>query len=266
MIRNFCRFVALLLRNVILSDKKFVRISPNRKGKVYFFVKNSMKFFSVRVRDGIDSYTADQIYTHQDYDIDFLKRGPEIKKKYQEIVSSGGKCLIVDCGANIGLSARYFAEEYPLAKIVAIEPDFGNIELAKANCADKENVDFRNCAIGSTSGFVTIANTEDFSNAFRTEINNSTDGIPLVTMEDILTEFEDHELFLVKVDIEGFEDDLFSKNTEWLNKTTILVIELHDWMLPKEANSRNFLKVVSSKNRDFVYRQENVFSILNEKS
>lgn len=252
------------MRNIAFSDKRFVRLSPNRRGNVYFYNKRSRNIFSVRVRDEIDSYTADQIYTHQDYDIEFLKRGAEIKKFYEEAVAKGGKCLIIDCGANIGLSARFFAEEFPLAKIVAVEPDADNFELAKKNCSDKEKIDFRNCAIGSESGFVAIENSDDASNAFRTKKDDSTSGIPLVSIEDIASEFEDHQLFLIKVDIEGFEVDLFSKNTNWLDRTLLLVIELHDWMLPKESNSMNFLKAVSTRNRDFVYKHENVFSISNE--
>ncbi len=69
--------------------------------------------------------------------------------------------------------------------------------------------------------------------------------------------------FLVKIDIEGFEADLFKENTEWVQKFPVLIVELHDWMLPRSANSQNFLKCVSSLDRDFVFRGENVFSIKN---
>jgi hypothetical protein len=42
-----------------------------------------------------------------------------------------------------------------------------------------------------------------------------------------------------------------------------MIVELHDWMLPRTANSANFLKAVAARNRDFVFRGENVFSIRN---
>jgi FkbM family methyltransferase len=41
--------------------------------------------------------------------------------------------LIVDCGANIGLSARYFATEYHEVRIVALEPDIRNVHLQERN-------------------------------------------------------------------------------------------------------------------------------------
>lgn len=43
----------------------------------------------------------------------------------------------------------------------------------------------------------------------------------------------------------------------------LMIVELHDWMLPRTANSANFLKAVAARNRDFVFRGENVFSIRN---
>jgi hypothetical protein len=75
--------------------------------------------------------------------------------------------------------------------------------------------------------------------------------------------FNDTTPFIVKIDIEGFEENLFEKNTEWLDKFPLLIIELHDWMIPKSANSQNFLRCVSKLNRDFIYINENVFSIKN---
>ena len=68
----------------------------------------------------------------------------------------------------------------------------------------------------------------------------------------------------VKIDIEGFENELFSKNTEWIDNFPIIIIELHDWMLPKTCKSSNFLSSISKKNRDFLYSGENIFSIKNE--
>ena len=62
-------------------------------------------------------------------------------------------------------------------------------------------------------------------------------------------------LFITKIDIEGFEDDLFSSNTDWIDDCLLLIIELHDWMMPKTANSNNFLKAISAKKRDFVYHR-----------
>jgi len=59
------------------------------------------------------------------------------------------------------------------------------------------------------------------------------------------------------------ENELFSCNTGWVDSFPLLVIELHDRMLPGTANSRNFLRTAASLDRDFVHFGENVFSISN---
>ena len=69
--------------------------------------------------------------------------------------------------------------------------------------------------------------------------------------------------FIVKVDIEGGEEDLFSGSTEWVSVTPVLIVELHDWLLTKSASSRKFLQCISQLDRDFVYIGEDVFSISN---
>jgi hypothetical protein len=68
----------------------------------------------------------------------------------------------------------------------------------------------------------------------------------------------------VKVDIEGAEADLFSGNTEWVELTPIIIVELHDWMLPKKGTSRPFLQCISKLDRDFIYLGEDVYSIAND--
>ncbi len=72
--------------------------------------------------------------------------------------------------------------------------------------------------------------------------------------------------FIVKIDIEGFESELFSGNTDWINEFPVLIIEMHDWLFPGQRTSTNFLKTISQLDRDFVYLGENVFSIRNDRS
>ena len=59
--------------------------------------------------------------------------------------------FIVDCGANIGLSALYFANRYALATIVAIEPEASNFALLCENVASYPNVKPLHAAIWSRS-------------------------------------------------------------------------------------------------------------------
>ena len=67
--------------------------------------------------------------------------------------------------------------------------------------------------------------------------------------------------FICKIDIEGGEANLFKCNYSWLERFPLVIIELHDWLLPGESNSRNFLK--AALEFDFVYRDENLFCFNN---
>jgi hypothetical protein len=58
---------------------------------------------------------------------------------------------------------------------------------------------------------------------------------------------------ILKIDIEGGEDALFNGNTIWLDKFPLVIIELHDWMLPFSGSSRNFIKSVAQYDFDFLY-------------
>jgi FkbM family methyltransferase len=43
--------------------------------------------------------------------------------------------VIVDAGANVGLASIYYANQYPEARIIAIEPEISNHEILKKNVA-----------------------------------------------------------------------------------------------------------------------------------
>ena len=260
--KKLFKYMWYLARNLLLPRGRYIRLVPFAKGKIYFYDKMEKSFFNVKVRDRIDSFTADQIFTHNDYDLRFLKRYDELLERYKHICSLNKKPLIIDCGANIGCSAMHFATTFSKSMVVSIEPEVNNFSLMKENCSGFGNIEFLHKAIGSSDGYVSINNSDDDNNAFRTSRSDDED-IEAVSVNSILQRYKELVPFIIKIDIEGFEDDLFSTNTEWIENFPLLIIETHDWMLPKQSNSHNFLKVISSQNRDFIHRGENIFSISN---
>lgn len=262
--KRYIRFLIYVIRNFVIANRRFVRLSPFERGKIPFYDKRTKRFFHVSVRDHIDSITADQVFTDSDYELRFLSRYDELVAFYERTLSQNKTPLIIDCGANIGCSALFFAREFPAAKLVAVEPERNNVEMIRKNCASLNNVIAVNKAVGSTDGLVTIADPHCDNNAFRmTREPDGTGDIPVTSIESLLSDYDQYVPFIIKIDIEGFEDDLFSANTGWLEKFPLMIIETHDWLLPRQANSSNFLKVISATGRDFVHRSANVFSISN---
>lgn len=152
--------------------------------------------------------------------------------------------VIFDIGANVGYTARYFAERYPQARIIAVEPDASNVTLLRKNTAGCANITVVAAGIWSRPSHLALVNvgakTSDFQ--FR-EAEAGAGTIEAVTVDDLLKLAEADHVDILKIDIEGGEKELFSENVEWLDKVGTLIIELHDRFRPgcKEA----FLEAVS---------------------
>jgi FkbM family methyltransferase len=220
------------------------------------------RIFKYDIRNATDLAVLRQIYGGVDYDLLQLKRGSELFERYECILRDGKLPLIIDCGANIGASANYFLEKFPRASILAIEPDTDNFACLEQHC-NSSQISCIRAAVSSRRGRGYIANPRAEPWAFQVEAGESGD-IEFLTIADLLADAGPSAApLIIKIDIEGFEKDLFAQNTEWVQLFPLLIIELHDWMLPREANSRNFLRVIADLDRDFVYHHENIFSQAN---
>lgn len=138
--------------------------------------------------------------------------------------------FIVDGGANIGLTAVWYAQRYPKATIVSVEPEPGNVALLRRNTAAYPQVQVRPAALWPTPGFVQISNPLAGPWAFRVE--SAAGGIPAVTLPDLLADAPPDAASLVKIDIEGAELELFAADCAWLTRVRALVVETHDQFRP----------------------------------
>ncbi|MBI2867073.1 MAG: FkbM family methyltransferase [Chloroflexi bacterium] len=141
--------------------------------------------------------------------------------------------VIVDLGAHIGLATLFFAERYPGATFVCVEPDPNNAALLR------RNVQWLGDRVQVLEGAVT-----DFSGEGRLLSGTGTWGgrlagvdsgpqVVCYTLDDIMRTATLDHIDLLKVDIEGEERRLFKGNPPWLSKVNAIVIELHEsYQLP----------------------------------
>ncbi|MDC1046704.1 FkbM family methyltransferase [Candidatus Pseudothioglobus singularis] len=223
-----------------------------------------MKFF---VNSYHDSITLDQVFSREEYQLKNLGVDLKIKKIYEQYLENNVTPLIIDCGSNIGLSAKYFSIMYPEAAIIGIEPDKDNVALAIKN-NNSANVSFIKGAILHKDGYCEFLEKPNCpNNQFQIKMNNSKNAssISAFSVPTIVNKMKSQhgncELLIVKIDVEGSEFELFSENTNWIDQCDLLYVELHDWMLPGEQSSKTFLSRISSLNRDFLLSGENVVSI-----
>jgi FkbM family methyltransferase len=215
-----------------------------------------------------DWSTFDQVFLANDYNLRRYSWAAKIQNLYAGILAGGEVPLILDLGANIGLASLYFAKNWPQARITALEPEKRNFDLLSANTRGIPSIQPILAAIASRDGNASIANPNAEAWAFQTKLatNESPDTVKALSVPTLIARARESGPcvpFIAKIDIEGFEENLFSENTEWVEQFAVVIIELHDWLLPGKANSRNFLNVISRTDRDFIFHGENAFSISN---
>lgn len=212
-----------------------------------------------------DLGVIDQIFTSEDYSFARLARGAELAALHDDLARAGQRPLIIDSGANIGASALYFALRFPAAHIVALEPDAGNFDLLLRNTAGLD-VEGLQAGIASRDGRAALHDpgmgewgyrtVRDGAGAVQTPLIGCSRLVAAKTAAGFVP-------FIAKIDIEGAEAELFSADTAWIDAFPLLIVELHDWLLPGQGSARNFIRCMAERDRDFVYIGENVFSIRN---
>lgn len=217
-----------------------------------------------------DEAVIKQVLVDQQYDLRRLARAGELLDHATRMRATGRKPLIVDAGANIGTASIYFHGNMPDARIVAIEPARDNFELLSLN-VDGLGFELLNSAVASSDGRARVVDPGRGQWAYRTEAiaasEDAPEWVPHVTINEIYRAQAAQAFpFIVKVDIEGAERDLFSGNIEWVACTPLVIVELHDWLLPKGKTSQPFLQCIAKLDRDFVYVGEDVYSIANDLS
>ncbi len=183
-VRNFFRMLA----SISSHKTRFVRLSPFAKGKISFFDKKNKQFFSLSSRGENDSSTLDEVFSKYGYRLDGMARTNDIYNEYNKIITAGKEPLIIDCGSNIGAATYFFSYEFPKAKVVGVELENSNFELAQKNNANNPNVKTIHAAIGPDNGSVDIANpNEKNKDAFQTKLSpkNAIGSIKMLSISNI---------------------------------------------------------------------------------
>ncbi len=214
----------------------------------------------VHIRAGeSDIATLRQVFLGGEYDLshpEHLKN--RVLARYREIIAQGSTPIIADIGANIGSASLWFKQQFPGAAVVAVEPDPDNAAVLKRNLAGRPLVHVVEAAIGATAGFVALENR---SSGWAVQTKRAEAGIPIVTVDDVLVQVPGGTPFIIKIDIEGFESDLFKANLDWIARAYVVMIEPHDWMLPGQMTSRAFQQAMAAHPFEMFIRGENILYV-----
>ena len=168
--------------------------------------------------------------------------------------------VIIDCGAHVGYSAVYFASTFPNATVIAIEPDRQNFELLLKNTAYYQNVKCLNAGVWKHAAELETIEYAGRGWATKTKAAEvvKKSNVPGLGVSDILSKFELNKIDIIKIDIEGSEIELFEIGyyESWLNKTSILIIELHDRI--RKGCSKSLFTAMSKFNFTLGNKGENL--------
>lgn len=141
---------------------------------------------------------------------------------------------VVDLGANTGLVARRLLAMWPACRLVAVEPEPGNVAVLRDNLAEPDvsgrativaacvGAERRSVSLGTTTG--------EFGFRMR-EARGSDDDeqlVDVVTMTDVLESGGFSTVDVLKCDIEGAELELFEDCSPWIGAVDAVMIECHD--------------------------------------
>jgi len=180
---------------------------------------------------------------------DFATFEEVILKEDYNLTINFNPSTIIDGGANIGLTSVFFANKYPQADIVAVEPEEGNFEMLKKNTKNYGGINLIRSGIWSHSAILSVIDEGKGNNSFTvTEVLSAReDSINAISIYEIMQERSWDTIDILKLDIEGAEKNVFEKNFEqWLPRVKILIIEFHDRAV--EGCSSTVLKALSNYN------------------
>jgi FkbM family methyltransferase len=151
---------------------------------------------------------------------------------------------VLDAGANIGLASVYFANRFPDARIVAVEPESNNFEMLRMNTKRYPNIRCVRAAVWSRPGMLRLENRDDKSWAFRftespatlgdqtssaTDVDATDETVEAIDIDGLAERWNQGRAFdLLKIDIEGAEKDVFAAGGDWLERSRAVVVECHD--------------------------------------
>ena len=171
-----------------------------------------------------DVAVYEQIFVLREYELE-LGQAPE---------------FILDAGANIGLASIHFANKYPNARILAIEPEAGNFQMLLRNTKPYPRIRAVQAAVWHKDEPVAIIDPGFGAWGFMTERAGSASTqherpnqtVPGKTITTIMEECGVSTIDLLKIDIEGAELEVFSDAGAWIDRVNMIVVELHERLRP----------------------------------
>ena len=151
----------------------------------------------------------------------------QILARINDFYSTKNNPLILDCGANIGISTLNYKRQYPNARIISFEPDPNFLPVLKRNLEQNGAADVQiiDAAVWTRDG-----ETQWFCEGIDGSriVSGKQNVSSTITVKTIdIAKYISEEVDLMKMDIEGAEFEVIEYLSDKLGLVKNLVVECH---------------------------------------
>jgi FkbM family methyltransferase len=154
--------------------------------------------------------------------------------------------IIADCGAHTGLTACLFSKWVGAeGQVFAFEANPKNHKVLDRNIRNNnvENITSENLAVSKQEGVVIIS---DHGNSSISGASNKDGGVPVrsISLNDY---FKNLEVYpnMIKVDVEGHEEEVLLGASEILKRGAALDLEIHSILFPANTRANKVARILA---------------------
>lgn len=210
------------------------------------------------------------VYAYDYTTLLFLFREIFLSKDYY-FNSKSKSPVVIDCGANIGMSVFFIKYLYPSAHITAFEPNPSAFELLKLNIERNQlqHVELINKAVSNDKKPIDFFVNED-KGTLLGSVRSDRGGNTKISIETVLlSDYIGQECDLIKIDVEGAEwlilEDL-KQNEQMLKNVKQFILEYHHKINHEPSRLTQFLGFFESRGYEYniraTYKKEGDFQDL----
>lgn len=156
------------------------------------------------------------------------------ERQYAPAAALPDSPTILDAGANIGLASLWLLAHHPRARIVCFEPEPGNLEYLARNMAPFEGAEIEAAALGRDGGTSVLhLGTHPALHSTHAAIRDGGSvRVTRVALGPYLRQRGIERVDLLKLDVEGAEDEVIEGCDRELRRIDRIVGELHVERVP----------------------------------
>lgn len=171
--------------------------------------------------------------------LDSLIKTIFIEKAY-EFKTQNLRPRILDCGANIGVTVRYWKHLYPDASVIAFEPDPEIFQILKNNVRSFPGIELVQAAVWSSEGEISFICEGREGGRIEEVSTNQTDYTTKTLPTKRLRDYLNEPIDLLKIDIEGAELAVLEDCVDRLHNVQHLFVEHHSFLNQPQQLGRFF--------------------------